>query len=100
MMSIVFDSEACRVMAGALDQAWAIFLRCGMLTTKNVDIAKSALSFGIMEAWQNGQRHPRRLAVDSVARVETHSDRLRRERDYMRKAADKETWNGRSALAE
>ena len=64
-------------MAQALDQAWTIFLRTGRLTNQNVDVAKAALSYALLNAAENGERNVRRLAVAAVARMARYESKLR-----------------------
>lgn len=79
-MSHVYDSDDCRILAEALDQAWAIFLRTGRLTTQNIDVAKAALTYALLEATQKGERNCRRLAVAAVARMAKYESKLRHTR--------------------
>jgi hypothetical protein len=76
-MSHAYDSDDCRVFATALDQAWAIYLRTGRLTSRNVDVAKAALAYALLEAAQTGERNPRRLAIAAVGRMSKYESKLR-----------------------
>jgi hypothetical protein len=76
-MSHAFDSDECEIFAKALDQAWAIFLRTGRLTSRNVDVAKAALAYALLDAAANGERNPRRLAVAAVGRMARYEAKLR-----------------------
>jgi hypothetical protein len=64
----------------ALDQAWEIFLKSGRLNTHNLDIAKGALAFALLDAVEKGERNPRRLAISAVARVARYENKLHTDR--------------------
>jgi hypothetical protein len=81
-MSPAFRSEDCRAFAKALEHAWDIYLRTGRLTSQNIDVAKAALSYSILDAAKNGQRNPRVLAIAAVACMANHEARIKRERSW------------------
>jgi hypothetical protein len=76
-MSGAFDSGDCETFAKALDQAWAIFLKTGRLTSRNVDVARAALAYALLDAAEKGERNPRRLAVAAVGRMARYESKLR-----------------------
>jgi hypothetical protein len=79
-MNVAYGSEDCRVLSQALAHAWDIFLKAGRLTPQNLDTAKAALSYAILEAAANGERDPRRLAIIAVAQATRHDTRIRNQR--------------------
>jgi hypothetical protein len=78
----VYDSEDCRVLSQALTYAWDIFLKARRLSPQNLDTAKAALSYALLDAAANGERNPRRLAIRAVAEADRHETRIRRERSW------------------
>jgi hypothetical protein len=86
-LDLAFSGSECRILADALDKAWEIFLKTGRLTATNIDTARGALAYAIMEAAAVGERNPRRLAIAAVARMAKHEHRIRFERSLHRKIA-------------
>jgi hypothetical protein len=75
-----YNSEDCEILAQALEHAWAIFLKASGLNSQNIDTAKAALTYGILEAASTGQRNPHRLAISAVAQVNSFEPHVRRQR--------------------
>jgi hypothetical protein len=69
-VELAFPPEQLDRLSRALDIAWDMFLRSGMLTTRNIDTARTTLAFAIMECATRGEHNPRRLAISAVARYE------------------------------
>jgi hypothetical protein len=76
-MSSVYNAEDCKVLAEALDKAWEIYLRTGRLTVQNIDVAKAALTYALLDAAEKGERNVRRLAVAAVGRMAKYEVKLR-----------------------
>jgi hypothetical protein len=83
-MSCAYDAGDCNVLSLALDKAWEIYLRTGRLTPSNVDVAKAALSFALLDAAEAGERNIRRLAVAAVGRMAKYEGQLRNARFHCR----------------
>jgi hypothetical protein len=81
-MSSAYSSDDCEIFARALDQAWAILLKTGRLTNRNVHVAKAALTFALLETAEKGERNIRRLAIAAVGRMARYESRLRYERSF------------------
>ena len=75
---LAFPPEQFDRLSRALDIAWDMFLRAGMLTTRNIDTARTTLAFGILECAARGEQHPRRLAISAVARYDAVAQVRRR----------------------
>jgi hypothetical protein len=75
-----YTAEDCEILAKALDYAWEIFLKSGRLTKENLDTARAALTYSILQAAQGGERNPRRLALEAAANVDAIEPRIRMER--------------------
>ena len=69
-MELAFPPEQLDRLSRALDIAWDMFLRSGLLTTRNIDTARTTLAFAIMEGAARGEHNSRRLAISAVARYE------------------------------
>jgi hypothetical protein len=76
-VELAFPPEHLDRLSRALDIAWDMFLRSGLLTTRNIDTARTTLAFGILECAARGEQNPRRLAIGAVARYET-TEKMRR----------------------
>ena len=70
VVELAFPPEHLDGLSCALDIAWDMFLRAGMLTTRNIDTARTTLAFGILECAARGEQNPRRLAISAVARYD------------------------------
>lgn len=81
-MSQAYDTDDCKLFAKALDQAWEIFLKTGPLTSRNVDVAKAALTYALLEVAEKGERNSRRLAVAAVGRMAKYEGKLRYARSF------------------
>jgi hypothetical protein len=81
-MREAYGSEDCQVLSQALSRAWDIFVKTGRLTSRNLDTAKAALSYAILEAAAKGERDPRRLAMFALAHAKRHEARIRKERSW------------------
>jgi hypothetical protein len=69
-LELAFPPEHLDRLSWALDIAWDMFLRSGLLTTRNIDTARTTLAFGILECAARGEQNPRRLAISAVARYD------------------------------
>jgi hypothetical protein len=76
-MSCAYDANDCRVLSQALDEAWEIYLRTGRLTGTNIDVAKAALSYALLDSAEAGERNIRRLAIAAVGRMARYEGKLR-----------------------
>jgi hypothetical protein len=76
-MNSAFDADDCNTLSLALDKAWDIYLRTGRLTTYNIDVAKAALSYALLDAAAEGERNISRLAVAAVGRMARYEGKLR-----------------------
>src|SRR3954471_12463943 len=83
-MSTVSNSDDCNIFAKAMDLAWQIFLKTGRLTNSNIDVAKAALAYAMLESAEKGERHPRRLAIAAVGRMARYESKLRLARSATR----------------
>ena len=70
-------------MAEALNEAWKILGKTGRLTAANVEVAKPALTFAILEAAEKGERNVGRLAVGAVARMAKFEAKIKFERSLV-----------------
>ncbi|MGN6571334.1 MAG: hypothetical protein ACTHLO_07965 [Pseudolabrys sp.] len=68
-MTAAFTSADCNALERALEIAWDIYLRKGQLEAGNLDTARAALTRAILDAYEQGERDPRRLAIAAVANV-------------------------------
>jgi len=59
-----------------------LFLKTGRLTRDNLDTAKAALTYCILQAVADGERNCRRLAIRAVARADAVEPRIRLERSW------------------
>jgi hypothetical protein len=75
-----YDSAECRLLAEALDHAWAIFLKRRGLTPENIDTAQAALSYAILDAASQGEYNVRRLAIDAVKKIDDFQPQIRAQR--------------------
>jgi hypothetical protein len=82
-----FDDEECGLLADGLEKAWEIFLKTGGLTAKNVDIARAALAYAVLECAAAGERNPRRLAIAAVAKMPRHEHQIRYARSFSQQLA-------------
>ena len=62
-MNLAYTSEDCNIFAEALEHAWEMYLKTGRLTKDNLDTAKAALSYAILQAAAGGERNARRLRI-------------------------------------
>jgi hypothetical protein len=69
-VELAFPPEQLDRLSRALDIAWDMFLRSGLLTTRNIDTARTTLAFAILESAAKGEHNPRRLAISAVARYD------------------------------
>jgi hypothetical protein len=81
-MSCVYDADDCHVLSQALDQAWEIYVRTGRLTATNIEVAKAALSYALLDAAETGERNVNRLAIAAVGRMAKYEGKLRYARSY------------------
>ena len=81
-MSCAYDASDCHILSQALDKAWETYLKRGRLTATNIDVAKGALSYALLEAAEAGERNIRRLAIAAVRRVAKYEGKLRDARSY------------------
>ncbi len=77
-MELAFVPEQLDPLSRGLDLAWDMFLRSGLLTTSNIDTARTTLAFAILECAAKGEQNPRRLAISAVARYEAVAKLRRR----------------------
>ncbi len=81
-----YNADDCTVFAKALDHAWELYLKSKRLTTRNLDLAKGAIAYAVLDvARMGGERNPRRLAKAAIARVSEHEQRLQSLRDMKRR---------------
>ena len=81
-MSSAYDTDDCHVLSQALDIAWKIYLKTGRLTAGNIDVAKAALSYALLDAAEAGERNIRRLAIAAVGRMAKYEGKLRYARSH------------------
>ena len=81
-----YDSDDCTLFSEALARAWAMYLRAGRLTSRNLDVVPAALTYGILQAAADGQRDARGLALMAYRRVAHFEVVVRRQR-YRTRAA-------------
>ena len=81
-----YNADDCAVFAKALDHAWELYLKNKRLTTQNLDLAKGAIAYAVLEAARvGGERNPRQLAKAAIARVSEHEQWLQSLRDVTRR---------------
>src|SRR5882757_6438406 len=71
-----YDTEDCAVLAKALDHAWELYLKSQRLTAGNLDLAKGAVAYAVLEVARMGERNARQIAKEAIARVSEHERRL------------------------
>jgi hypothetical protein len=82
-----YDTEECSLLAKALDHAWELYLKSKRLTAHNLDLAKGAIAYAVMEVARMGGDNPRQIAKAAMTCVSEHEQRsqaeraIRRERD-------------------
>jgi hypothetical protein len=69
-MATAFTSDECNVLAQALDTAWDIFSHSKPVESANIAWTKATLTRSILTAYENGERHPRRLAIAAIAQLD------------------------------
>jgi hypothetical protein len=79
-MDAAYDSQDCEIFSVALQYGCEMFLKQARLARSDVDVAKGALAYAILDAAKNGERNPRRLAIHAVATVDKHLPRIDFER--------------------
>lgn len=79
-----YDTEECSLLAKALDHAWELYLKSKRLTAYNLDLAKGAIAYAVMDAARRGGDNPRQIAKAAMARVGEHERRLQAERAIRR----------------
>ena len=79
-----YNNDECTVLAKALDHAWELYLKSKRLTAHNLDLAKGAVAYAVMEAARMGGDNPRQIAKAAIARVGEHEQRLQAERAIRR----------------
>jgi hypothetical protein len=76
-----FSTDQLSLVEKALDYAWELYLKSRRLTTENLDLAKGAVAYAVLDAARSeGDRNPRQLAKAAVTRVVEHERRLRLQR--------------------
>jgi len=83
-MNLAYTSEDCNIFAEALERAWEMYLKTGRLTKDNLDTAKAALLYAILQAAVAGERNARRLAILGIAHVDSIEPRIRMHRSWCR----------------
>jgi hypothetical protein len=81
-MSCAYDAGDCNVLSQALEKAWEIYVRTGRLTATDIDLAKAALSYALLDAAETGDRNINRLAIAAVGRMAKYEGKLRYARSY------------------
>jgi hypothetical protein len=81
-MQGAISSDECETLSQALEHAWEIFLRAKRLDRHNLDISKPTLLYGILEAFKEGERHARRLAIRAVASFDRFEPIVRHHRGW------------------
>jgi hypothetical protein len=81
-MSCAYDADDCHVLSRAFDQAWEIYVRTGRLTATNIEVAKAAISYALLDAAEAGERNVNRLAIAAVGRMAKYEGKLRYARSY------------------
>jgi hypothetical protein len=76
-MKRAYDADDCNTLSLALEKAWEIYLRTGRLTSQNIDVAKGALSYALLDAAEAGERNIARLAIAAVGRMARYEVKLR-----------------------
>jgi hypothetical protein len=79
-MTTAFTSAECDELEQALDTAWEIFLRSAQLHARDPETARAALARAILDGFERGERHPRRLAIAAVANIQQFEDEIIRRR--------------------
>lgn len=79
-----YDTEECSLLAKALDHAWELYLKSKRLTAYNLDLAKGAIAYAVMDVARRGGDNPRQIAKAAMARVAVHERRLQAERAIKR----------------
>ena len=79
-MTSAFNSSECNELEQALAIAWEIYLRKGQLDAHNLDTARAALTRAILDSFEQGERHPRRLAITAVASMTQYEAVIMRRR--------------------
>jgi hypothetical protein len=81
-MSCAYDAGDCNVLSQALEKAWEIYVRTGRLTATDIEVAKAALSYALLDAAETGERNINRLAITAVGRVAKYEGKLRYARSH------------------
>ena len=79
-----YDTEECTLLAKALDHAWELYLKSKRLTAYNLDLAKGAIAYAVMDVARKGGGNPRQIAKAAMPRVSMHERRLQAERAIRR----------------
>jgi len=84
-----YDTEECTLLAKALDHAWELYLKSKRLTAYNLDLAKGAIAYAVMDVARmdvarKGGGNPRQIAKAAMPRVSAHERRLQAERAIRR----------------
>ena len=79
-----YDTEECTLLAKALDHAWELYLKSKRLTAYNLDLAKGAIAYAVMDVARKGGGNPRQIAKAAMPRVSVHERRLQVERSIRR----------------
>jgi hypothetical protein len=78
-----YDTEECTLLAKSLDHAWELYLKSKRLTAYNLDLAKGAIAYAVMDVARKGG-DPRQIAKAAMTRVSLHEQRLQAERAIRR----------------
>ena len=79
-----YDTEECTLLAKSLDHAWELYLKSKRLTAYNLDLAKGAIAYAVMDVAWKGGGNPRQIAKAAMPRVSVHEQRLQAERAIRR----------------
>ena len=79
-----YDTEECTLLAKSLDHAWELYLKSKRLTAYNLDLAKGAIAYAVMDVVRKGDGNPRQIAKAAMTRVSVHEQRLQAERAIRR----------------
>ena len=79
-----YDTEECTLLAKSLDHAWELYLKSKRLTAYNLDLAKGAIAYAVMDVARKGGGNPRQIAKAAMTRVSVHEQRLQAERAIRR----------------
>lgn len=71
-----YDTDECTLLAKALDHAWELYLKSKRLTSHNLDLAKGAIAYAVLEVARMGGGNPRQIAKAAMTRVSKHERRL------------------------